>query len=138
MNQQATSPSNTNLRRVLIVDDNPRLSRIIELQLRLSGVWMLVGAASYPDEARMLTASEQPDVVLLDLWLHGADTIDLIAELSDSAVPPAVVILTAEPDPIWSERALAAGARAYLSKIDVRDIPAALASILPYRTMPDA
>ena len=114
-------------RRILLVDDNERLARIIALQLRLSGAWFVVGAARTPSEALSLAATEHPDLVLLDLWLGGADTLGLIPELCRLAPPPTVVVLTAEPGRSWHERALAAGAAAYLSKIEVLDIPAALA-----------
>lgn len=116
-------------RTILLVDDDARLSRVIALQLRLSGEWSLVGCA-YDDETALdLADTHHPDVVLLDLWLHGVDSLTLLAQLLTLVPPPLVVLLTAEADERWRERALAAGARAYLSKLEFFDLPAALREI---------
>ncbi len=118
------------LRRILIIDDDARLLQIIALQLRLSGEWLLVGSTADPADALALTNNERPDVVLLDLWLHGVASLGLLAELRARTPPPLVILLSAEADPIWHERARAGGAAAFLNKHEVFDIPAALRTIL--------
>jgi CheY-like chemotaxis protein len=118
-------------RTILLVDDDARLARVIALQLRLSGEWSLVGCA-FDDEAALdLAGTHHPDLVLLDLWLHGVDSLALLAQLLTLTPPPLVVLLTAEADERWRERALAAGARAYLSKLELFDLPAALRDLQP-------
>lgn len=129
MNSAADGAANM-ARRILIVDDDTRLARIIAIQLRLSGAWQIVGSAAEPATALSLAVAERPDLVLLDLWLHGEHTLELLAQLRSLASPPLVVMLTAEPHPKWRERALAAGASAYLSKLEMLDIPALLNQIV--------
>lgn len=103
-----------------------RLLAIMALQLRLSGEWILAGSASDIDGAIALADAARPDVILLDLWLHGEHSLDLLRQLRASLPQPLVVVLSAEADPAWGERAIAAGATAYLSKLEVVDLPAAL------------
>jgi DNA-binding response OmpR family regulator len=118
-------------RRIVIVDDDARLLQIMTLQFRLSGEWLVVGSAGDPATAMRQVSAGRPDVVLLDLWLHGESSLPLLAELRALSAPPLVIMLSAETDPAWQERARAGGAVALLSKHEVFDLPAALRTLAP-------
>jgi two-component system cell cycle response regulator DivK len=107
--------------RLLVVEDN-------EVNLELA-VFLLeeagfdVRAARDLDEARRALQAEAPDLVLMDMNLHGADGLELVAELRADPrfqrVP--VLALTAHAMRGDRERFLAAGCDGYIAKpIDVK------------------
>jgi two-component system response regulator AlgR len=85
--------------RVLLVDDE-ELAR-----LRLRGLVadcpepraQVVGEAANAAQARVWLATQQCDVLLLDIQMPGRDGTQLAAELRDQLQPPAVVFVTAHP-----------------------------------------
>ena len=90
---------------VLLVEDDPDLTRFADLALRLSGYRAVT---AYDGESAMRAArQDRPDVVVLDLRLPGLDGWQVLAALQRepglASVP--VVILTASADPRDCERA---------------------------------
>ena len=58
----------------------------------------------------------KPDVAVVDLSLHGPDGLELVKNLRARHIPVPVVILSMHDESLYAERALRAGARAYLMK----------------------
>ena len=102
--------------RVLVVDDHPivrsGLAAIISDQADLQ----LVGEAADAREACALFERFRPGVVLVDLSLPDMDGIDLIAALKRIAPGSHYIVLTTRTGGDDINRALAAGAHAYLFK----------------------
>ncbi|MGM0595356.1 MAG: LytR/AlgR family response regulator transcription factor, partial [Pseudomonadota bacterium] len=89
--------------RILIVDDEaPARERLRRMLGKVAGV-SVCGEASNGHEALDLSASEQPDAVLLDISMPGLDGLSTARELAASDHPPAVIFTTA-----YSEHALEA------------------------------
>lgn len=90
---------------VLIVDDEPlareRLRRMVESLAGHTVVGEASEAGSALDHARTLA----PDAVLLDVHMPGMDGLQVARRLSEHALPPAVIFITAH-----SEHALSAHA----------------------------
>lgn len=92
-------------KRILIVDDEPRIVKLLALKLRLCG-YDIVTAASGP-EALEKIRQESPDLVVLDIIMPGMDGLEVIRQVRGfSAIP--VIVITARPDNI--AKALALGA----------------------------
>jgi response regulator RpfG family c-di-GMP phosphodiesterase len=99
-------------RRVLVVDDDPTLRLLLRTTLAADEFEIEeVGSA---EEARDVARFWRPAVVLLDVQLPGLDGLSFCRQLTSSADPPAVVMLTGSR--IGAEEARKAGARAILSK----------------------
>ncbi|HEX6832569.1 MAG TPA: response regulator transcription factor [Rudaea sp.] len=102
--------------RVLIVDDHPivrsGLAAIISDQNDLE----LIGEAPDGTEALALFREREPDVTLVDLSLPDIDGIDLIARMKELGKRSQYVVLTTRTGGDDINRALAAGAHAYLFK----------------------
>lgn len=102
--------------RVLIVDDQPRtrqaLAQLLEDHPRLA----VVGGAATAEEALAQVASLEPDVVLLELYLGGADGVAIIAEIRRLRPTAKVVVLTMSEDDNDLLRAVMAGASGYVIK----------------------
>ncbi|WP_210183264.1 response regulator transcription factor [Methylobrevis pamukkalensis] len=115
-----------------IVDDDPdvlaglgRLTRTLGYQTRL-----------YESAAAFLATStgEPPCCVLIDLQMPGMDGIDLIEVVAARVPALPVVAMTAFPNDAVRQRALRAGATAYLTKpFDVDLLETYLAQIVAKR-----
>ncbi|MEP5567085.1 MAG: LytTR family DNA-binding domain-containing protein [Halioglobus sp.] len=100
--------------KILVVDDEQLArERLLRLVARIRPEAQCLQAA---DGASALTmvASEQPDLLLLDIRMPGMDGIEVAAELERSASPPAVVFCTAYDE--YALQALQHHAMAYLLK----------------------
>ncbi len=98
--------------RILIIEDEERLRRVVELQLRSAGFEV--------DQARSvedgLTLTSTADLILTDLRLPGMTGLDLIAQLrrQNSMVP--VIVMTAFSSVETAVEAMRAGALDFLPK----------------------
>jgi DNA-binding NarL/FixJ family response regulator len=102
--------------RVLAADDHPlALAGLRQLLAALDDI-ALVGAAASGEEAVRLAAEHAPDVVLMDLEMHGMDGIQATRELLARRPATAVVVLTSFSDRERILAALDAGAVGYLLK----------------------
>ena len=99
--------------RVLAVDDDPQALRYVGDALNRAGYAPLV--TGDPGEALRLVADEKPDLVLLDMMLPGADGIELMKDILETADVP-VVFLSAYGQDRLVARALDMGAVDYVAK----------------------
>lgn len=100
--------------RVLIVDDNEDVRRILALRLSMAGFEV----SDAPDGRAALVALRggQWDLVLLDLVMPELDGFELLRELRGDATSPPVVVITQYDDLPNRQRALALGAKRYVGK----------------------
>ena len=105
-----TGPSQA---RILVVDDDPRISASLRRALIYEGYAVAV-AADGP--AALVTAREQPpDLVVLDLMLPGLDGVEVCRRLR-AAGDVAILMLTARDATADRVRGLDSGADDYLTK----------------------
>ncbi len=100
-------------RRILVVDDEPRMIRFIRLNLEHDG--FEVHDASDGQEALEQLRDVMPDLILLDVMMPGIDgfeTLEMIREISN--VP--VILLTAKGDVDDRIKGLELGADDYITK----------------------
>jgi two-component system, OmpR family, KDP operon response regulator KdpE len=76
--------------RVLIVDDEPQIRRFLRTSLSAHGY--RVAEASCGREAITLTATERPELVLLDLGLPDMDGLEVIRQLREWSTVPIIVV----------------------------------------------
>ena len=99
--------------RVLVVDDEPQISRALEVNLKARGYE--VDLAPTGEKALDVAARRHPDIVILDLGLPGISGIDVIKGLRGwSSVP--VIVLSVREGEADKVRALDAGADDYVTK----------------------
>jgi two-component system, OmpR family, KDP operon response regulator KdpE len=99
--------------RVLVVDDDPQLTRALRISLRASGYEVVTA----PDGRAALheAAAHHPDLVVLDLGLPDLDGTEVLAGLRPWFTGP-VLVLSARVDSRDKVGALDAGADDYVSK----------------------
>lgn len=109
-----TSGANKRSLRVLVVEDEGLVAAGLKGQLEDIG-HQVMGLAKDAEEAVRLASKLQPDLIMMDIRIPGADGIEAArAILAQEAVP--IVFLTAYPDEDFVRRAGDAGAMAYLLK----------------------
>lgn len=105
------------LARVLIVDDSSANIVLLERMLSRAGL-RSIHAATDPREALARLDDIDPDLVLLDLHMPHIDGYTMLARLAEWAagayVP--ILVLTADTSPEATHKALALGARDFVSK----------------------
>jgi CheY-like chemotaxis protein len=106
--------------RVLIVDDNEDVRRILELRLGLAG-FDVSGAANGREGLAALRGAKW-DLVLLDLVMPEVDGFEFLAALRGAPEPaPPVVVMTQYDDAANRQRALELGAARYVGKTSALD-----------------
>jgi two-component system, OmpR family, KDP operon response regulator KdpE len=99
--------------RVLIVDDEPQIRRFLRTSLSAHGYRMI--EASCGRQAITLTATERPELVLLDLGLPDMDGLEVIHRLREwSAVP--IIVISVRGEEVKKIEALDGGADDYVTK----------------------
>jgi DNA-binding NarL/FixJ family response regulator len=102
--------------RVLVVDDQELFRRGLTLVLAGEDGIELVGEAGDGVSALRLAASAAPDVVLLDVRMHGMSGIETCARLSAEVPAAKIVMLTASDEEADLYEAVKNGASGYLLK----------------------
>jgi DNA-binding NarL/FixJ family response regulator len=103
--------------RVLIVDDDPLVRRLLTTVLRGQGI-EVVGEATDGDEVPRAVDAHHPDVVLMDLQMRRTGGLEAIRALRRRPGAPAVIALTSFGSDDTVVAALAAGAQGFLGKDD--------------------
>ena len=102
--------------RVVLADDHEVVREGLALLLGQADGIDVVGTAGDVEAALAIAASEQPDVLVMDLRMPGGSTIEALPRFADVAPHTAVVILTMHHHPASARAALAAGAHGYVLK----------------------
>jgi CheY-like chemotaxis protein len=101
--------------RVLIVEDHPIFTELLLRSFHRHEWVEVVGCATNGRDGVVLASTARPDVVLMDIEMPVMDGIEATRLIVDR-MPAAVFVLTASANATHHARALAAGARAILSK----------------------
>jgi two-component system KDP operon response regulator KdpE len=81
-------------KRILVVDDQPKVLKFIEVDLRLRGFEVVITSSG--EEALELIKSNQPDVMLLDIIMPGIDGFEVLKKLRTFSQLP-VIAFSASP-----------------------------------------
>jgi two-component system KDP operon response regulator KdpE len=100
-------------RKILVVEDDPTIQRILSLALATEGFQPLLSTGVA--EAQQLAREHTPDLYLIDIGLPDGDGISLIRELRSWTRKP-IIVLTGELNETDKVAALDAGADDYLTK----------------------
>jgi two-component system KDP operon response regulator KdpE len=99
--------------RLLVVEDDPQMQRLLESQLKTRGFDAHVVATG--NDAIMAAADENPDLILLDIGLPDMDGLEVCKRIRDWSPVP-IILVTAADVPQTKINALEYGADDYLTK----------------------
>lgn len=116
---------------VLVVDDEPKIARLLRDYLERAGFG--VSVAHDGREALMRIRTERPDLVILDLGLPAVDGLDVTRQLRrDGDIP--IIMLTARDDEVDRVAGLELGADDYVTKpFSPREVVARVRAVLRRR-----
>jgi DNA-binding NarL/FixJ family response regulator len=106
--------------RILSVDDHPLLRAGIGTLIDTQPDMQLVGEASNGKEAVQLHRELKPDVTLMDLQMPDMSGLDAIIAIRTEEPTARIIVLTTYSGDALAQRALKAGAQAYVLKSLVR------------------
>jgi len=122
--------------RILVVDDEPPNVLLLERILAKAGYTEVVSTTD-PRNVQEMFLGFGPDVLLLDLHmphLDGFAVMEALGESSDPGTRTPIVVLTADATAEVKHRALAAGARDFLTKpLDMEEVLLRIGNILEIR-----
>jgi DNA-binding NarL/FixJ family response regulator len=114
--------------RILLADDEPNVRLALQALLERQPGLEIVGAVGNARELLTQVKATCPDLVILDWELPHSAAVPLLAELGGACPGLAVIALSGRPE--QAQEALAAGADAFVSKVDsAEQLLAALHSV---------
>jgi DNA-binding NarL/FixJ family response regulator len=116
--------------RILAVDDHPLLRGGIAALIAAQPDMQLVAEASSGEEAVEQFRRHRPDITLMDLQMKGMSGIEAIIAIHAEFPAAKIIVLTNLEGDALAQRALKAGAQAYLLKGSIRtDLPETVRSV---------
>jgi DNA-binding NarL/FixJ family response regulator len=113
--------------RVLIADDHKLIVEGVKRALQEADDFEVVGECSSGSQVLPLVGRTNPDIVLLDLRMPGADGLTCLAQIKKRYPEVKVVVLSVSTDENVIQTVLMRGASAYIVKsINPIDLPSAL------------
>ncbi|RFU60988.1 DNA-binding response regulator [Peribacillus glennii] len=117
------------VQRILIVEDEEKIARILTLELTREGYWTM--AVFDGNEGLATGAQEQWDLILLDVMLPGLNGLEVLRRLRNKEITTPVILLTARdavPDKVSG---LDLGAHDYITKpFDMEELLARIRACL--------
>jgi len=104
--------------RILIIDDDPNSSELIELMLSYSGTGYEITSVQTPEAGLRLAAAQRFDLFLLDYRLPGMTGAEVCRRIRRTDAETPVMFFTGTAHDRERREAMQAGANAYLVKPD--------------------
>jgi CheY-like chemotaxis protein len=109
---------------VLVVDDDADFRELAGRLLAASGL-TVVGEADSVEAARTVAVELKPSAALVDVELPDGDGLALARELAVLPWHPSIVLTSIDGDITTAGEARLAGARAFVAKANLPDVPLA-------------
>jgi DNA-binding NarL/FixJ family response regulator len=104
--------------KVMVVDDSVQFASAVAQFLACDGGFEVLASAHSGSDALARAGSERPDLMLIDISMPGLDGLALASLIKAKRAPPKIVMMTLEDSEEHHASAIAAGADAFLPKID--------------------
>lgn len=100
----------------MIVDDHPLFRKGLEEMIHSEGSFAVCGEAGNAAEAMEVIRKLDPEMVVVDLSLPGANGIELIKNIRAEFPKLPILVLSMHDESLYALRALRAGANGYVMK----------------------
>ena len=102
--------------RIFLVDDHPMTREGLAANLERQPDLEVCGEASNPAEAMAALSKIKPDLMITDMTMPGRSGLEFIKDIHTLMPELPILVLSMHDEMLYAERALRAGARAYLMK----------------------
>jgi DNA-binding NarL/FixJ family response regulator len=102
--------------RVLIVDDQVPFRRAAQAVVESTDTFVVVGTAATAEDALIIVAELEPDLVLMDVNLPGIDGMEASRRLRASHPQVSVILLSSYDEAEFADLSCDCGAAAYVPK----------------------
>ncbi|MFO1476952.1 MAG: response regulator transcription factor [Verrucomicrobiota bacterium] len=103
------------MKKILIVEDDERIARALEVRIRNAGYETAVAVDGYTGVS--VAIKTRPDLVLLDIHMPAGDGFKVAERLrANGGSRPPIIFITASRKPELFDRALAMGASGFIEK----------------------
>ena len=103
-------------KKVFLVDDHPVVRQGLSLLINREADLTVCGEAEEMQVALPAIITACPDILVVDISLHGPDGLELLKNVRLKSPRLPVLILSMHDESIYAERALRAGANGYIMK----------------------
>ena len=103
-------------KRIVIVDDHPLFRKGLQEMIHSEGSFAVCGEAGTAAEAMDVIRKLNPELVIVDLSLPGANGIELIKNIRAEFSKLPILVLSMHDESLYALRALRAGADGYVMK----------------------
>lgn len=116
---------------VVVVDDHAMVRQGLAALVNAEADLVVLGEAEGAEQALGVIAATEPALVVVDLSLKDGDGLELIRQIRERWPGVLTLVLSMYDENVFAERALRAGARGYVRKVDVaQTVLAAMRKVL--------
>ena len=108
--------------KIFIVDDHPLMRKGLALTLMTEGDMDIIGQADSAESAMDMLENLEPDAAIVDISLPGMSGLELIKHLQVFKPDVKIVVVSRHDEALYAERAIRAGARGYVMKLEAGDV----------------
>jgi DNA-binding NarL/FixJ family response regulator len=119
MSQITSKRRQQDKKKIIIVDDHPILRRGLVALIEFEPDLSVCGETATCHDALEMVQDMQPDLALVDLELIGCHGLDLIKAMKTRHPTIPALVLSMHQESVYAGRALRAGARGYISKLQL-------------------
>ncbi|MCC5907208.1 MAG: response regulator transcription factor [Balneolaceae bacterium] len=109
-------------KKIYIVDDHPLMRKGLAMTIDKEMGFEVCGQAESAEIALSDMISLKPDAAVVDISLPGMNGIELIKNILHQLPELKVLVVSRHDEELYAERALRAGAKGYLMKLEATDI----------------
>jgi DNA-binding NarL/FixJ family response regulator len=102
--------------RILVVDDQPVVRKMILAILQRQADWIVCGQAADGREAVERSRTLSPQIILLDLEMPVMNGFDAAKQIAGSRPDVLILMISFHDDPLIARRSKDCGAKGFLSK----------------------
>ncbi|MCC5940192.1 MAG: response regulator transcription factor [Balneolaceae bacterium] len=109
-------------KRIYIVDDHPLMRKGLAMTIDKEMGYEVCGQAESAEEAIADMVKLDPDAAVVDISLPGMNGIELIKNVLHQKPNLKILVVSRHDEELYAERALRAGAKGYLMKLEAAEI----------------
>ncbi len=106
---------------IYIVDDHPLMRKGMAMTLQSELEFDVAGQSETAEEALQNILDLKPDLAVIDISLPGMNGIELIKNLLSQLPDLKILVVSRHDEELYAERAIRAGAKGYLMKLEAGD-----------------